>query len=160
MVTLPSFRHEFDIEMGSKRHRANVVSNITSMLQLGCIAGSLLAFKLCDKLGRVRTLRLLCILWLLGFIIVIVSPGNVGQVLAGRFIAGLGVGMTVIVGPTYLAEVAPKTVRGMLVNLFAGSVYLGSTIAYFSNWRASVNLSSESKYQWIAPETAHIAFAR
>ncbi|OJJ07809.1 hypothetical protein ASPVEDRAFT_107389, partial [Aspergillus versicolor CBS 583.65] len=159
MTSLQSFKDEFRLEEGSEGHQANVLSNITSMVQLGSIAGSLLAFLICDRLGRVRSLQVLCLLWLVGFIIVVVSHGNVPQILAGRFIAGLGIGMTVVVGPTYLAEVAPKSVRGMLTNIFAGSVYLGATIAFFSNWRASVNLPNTSRWQWVAPQFAHIGFA-
>jgi MFS family permease len=159
MVTLKSFKEEFGLENGSEHHQAQVESNITSMVQIGSIAGSLLAFFLCDKIGRVRSLQILCLLWLVGFIIVITSHGSVGQVLAGRFIAGLGIGMTVVVGPTYLAETAPRAIRGMLTNIFAGSVYLGVMIAYFSNWGASINMPDSSRYQWVAPQTCHIGFS-
>ncbi|KAJ5690511.1 Major facilitator superfamily domain general substrate transporter [Penicillium macrosclerotiorum] len=159
MVSLESFKTEFRLEEGSESHQASVLSNITSMVQLGSIVGAFLAFLLCDRLGRVRTLQSLCLLWLVGFIIVVVSHGNVNQVLAGRFIAGLGIGMTTVVGPMYIAEIAPKSVRGMLTNIFAGSVYLGATIAFFSNWRASVNLPNDSRWQWVAPQFAHIGFA-
>ncbi|CAI7604184.1 unnamed protein product [Penicillium pancosmium] len=159
MVSLQSFKDEFHLEDGSQNHQASILSNITSMVQLGSIVGALLAFLICDKLGRVQTLRILSFLWLVGFIIVVASQGSLGQVLAGRFIAGLGIGMTTVVGPMYIAEIAPKSVRGMLTNIFAGSVYLGATIAFFSNWRASVNLSDESGWQWRAPQFAHIGFA-
>ncbi|KAL4903587.1 hypothetical protein BDW74DRAFT_179583 [Aspergillus multicolor] len=159
MTSLQSFKDEFHLDEGSESHQANVLSNITSMVQLGSIAGSLLAFLLCDRLGRVRSLQILSLLWLVGFIIVVTSHGNIPQILGGRFIAGLGIGMTVVVGPTYIAEIAPRSVRGMLTNLFAGSVYLGATIAFFSNWRASVNLSDSSRWQWVAPQFAHIGFA-
>ncbi|KAJ5273694.1 Major facilitator superfamily domain general substrate transporter [Penicillium angulare] len=159
MVSLQSFKDEFHLNAGSATHQASVLSNITSMVQLGSIVGAFLAFFLCDRLGRIRTLQTLCLLWLVGFIIVVVSHGNVPQILAGRFIAGLGIGMTTVVGPMYIAEVAPRSVRGMLTNIFAGSVYLGATIAFFSNWRASVNLSNNSRWQWVAPQFAHIGFA-
>lgn len=33
------------------------------------------------------------------------SGGNLGAIYAGRFVAGLGVGQTVVVGPVYLAEI-------------------------------------------------------
>lgn len=67
--------------------------------------------------------------------------------------------MTTVVGPTYLAETAPRAVRGMLTNIFAGSVYMGVMIAYFSNWGASINIPASSRMQWVAPQTAHIGFA-
>lgn len=159
MVSLKSFKDEFGLDKGSSHEQAQLESNITSMVQLGSIVGSLLAFFLCDRFGRVRSLQVLCLLWLVGFVIVVVSHGNTGQVLAGRFIAGLGIGMTVVVGPTYLAETAPRAVRGMITNIFAGSVYLGVMIAYFSNYGASINIPDTSRTQWVAPQMAHIGFA-
>lgn len=159
MVGMKSFKHEFPMDQGNKDEQANRESNITSMVQLGSIAGALLAFVLCDKIGRVRSLQALCVLWLTGFIIVVTSYGNIGQILAGRFIAGTGIGMTTVVGPTFLVEVAPKAIRGMLTNIFAGSVYLGVMVAYFSNWGAAINLPGTSRMQWVAPQTAHLGFS-
>ncbi|KAK8092554.1 Major facilitator superfamily domain- general substrate transporter [Apiospora kogelbergensis] len=159
MVSLKSFSSEFGMKVGTADEQENRKSNITSMVQLGSIVGSLLAFVLCDRIGRIRSLQALCILWLVGFVIVITSYGNVGQIIAGRFIAGLGIGMTVVVGPTYIGETAPRAVRGMLTNIFAGSVYLGVMIAYFSNWGASLHIANSSRMQWVAPQTAHIGFA-
>lgn len=92
MVTLKSFVNEFHLKEGSAEHQAQVTSNITSMVQLGSIVGALLAFLLCDNIGRIRSLQTLCGLWLLGFIIVITSQGSIPQILGGRFIAGLGIG--------------------------------------------------------------------
>jgi MFS family permease len=159
MVSLKSFKSEFPLAVGTKEEQANRVSNITSMVQLGSVAGALLAFVLCDKIGRVRSLQALTCLWALGFIIVVTSFGNIGQILAGRFIAGTGIGMTTVVGPTYLVEVAPKAIRGMLTNIFAGAVYLGVMIAYFSNWGSSINISNSSRAQWVIPQSVHLMFA-
>lgn len=159
MLSLQSFKDEFPLEVGSKSEVANRESNITSMVQLGSIGGALLAFLLCDRIGRVRTLQVLTLIWTIGFVIVITSFGNIGQILAGRLIAGIGVGMTTVVGPTYLAEVAPKEIRGMLTNIFAGAVYFGVTIAYFANWGCSENISNSSRSQWVVPQSVHIMFA-
>ncbi|OJJ80606.1 uncharacterized protein ASPGLDRAFT_1502171 [Aspergillus glaucus CBS 516.65] len=151
-VDLASFKTDFRLlpnrEVGSDMEIANRKSSITSMVQLGSIGGALLAFLLCDRIGRVRSLQALTLLWGIGFLIVITSFGNIGQILAGRFLAGLGVGMTTVVGPTYLAEVAPKAIRGMLTNIFAGAVYFGVMIAYFANWGCSENISDSSRSQW------------
>lgn len=159
MIGLESFKDEFPLEVGSDSEVANRESNITSMVQLGSIGGALLAFVLCDRIGRVRSLQVLTCLWALGFVIVVTSFGNIGQILAGRFIGGLGIGMTVVVGPTYLVEVAPKAIRGMLTNIFAGSVYLGVMIAYFANWGCSMNISDGSRAQWVVPQSVHIIAA-
>lgn len=159
MLSLKSFKDEFPLEVGSEAEIVNRESNITSMVQLGSIGGALLAFLLCDRIGRVRSLQALTLLWGIGFVIVITSFGNIGQILAGRFLAGLGVGMTTVVGPTYLAEVAPKAIRGMLTNIFAGSVYFGVMLAYFANWGCSENISDSTRSQWVIPQSIHIMFA-
>jgi MFS family permease len=159
MLSLESFKSEFPLDMGSDTEIANRESNITSMVQLGSIGGALLAFVLCDRIGRVRTLQALTLIWAVGFVIVITSVGNIGQILAGRLIAGIGVGMTTVVGPTYLAEVAPKEIRGMLTNIFAGAVYFGVMVAYFANWGCSENISDSSCSQWVVPQSIHIMFA-
>lgn len=41
----------------------------------------------------------------MGIAIFMGNGGNLGAVYAGRFIAGLGVGQTVVVAPVYLAEI-------------------------------------------------------
>ncbi|GAA91948.1 quinate permease [Aspergillus luchuensis IFO 4308] len=51
-----------------------------------------------------------------------------GQLIAGRFIMGMGVGQAGVVGPIYLAEVAPTASRGLLVGLYASSEYVGVLI--------------------------------
>lgn len=93
--------------------------------------GSLLAFILADKIGRLRTVQVSCLVWILGTAIWITSNGSVGQTLGGRFIAGLGVGAFPVVCPTFLAEVAPRTVRGLAVSIFSSSVYLGIVIGKY-----------------------------
>ena len=76
------------------------------------------------------------------------NNGNLKAVYAGRFVAGLGVGQTVVVGPIYLAEVAPASIRGICTCVFTGFVYLGILIAYFANYGASLHLSG-TKAQWV-----------
>lgn len=63
------------------------------------------AFLVCDRIGRIWATRQLCILWIIGIAIFMGNGGSLGAVYAGRFIAGLGVGQTVVVGPVYLAEI-------------------------------------------------------
>lgn len=67
------------------------------MFQLGNIPGSLLAFFVADYLGRLRSIQIACLLWILGSAIWITSDGSLGQTLAGRFIAGIGVGFFPVV---------------------------------------------------------------
>lgn len=122
------------------------------------VRGTILAFFVHDHIGRVKSLQLLCVLWISGFVICITSFGNYGQLLAGRFIGGMGIGQTAVVGPTYLAEVAPQSIRGAMTSVFAASVYLGTTIAYFANYGAALHISNSDRNQWVAPQSILIIF--
>lgn len=77
------------------------------------------------------------------------NGGNLGAVYAGRFIAGLGVGQTVVVAPVYLAEIAPASIRGLCTCVFTGFVYLGIVLAYFANYGASVNIGESAHARWV-----------
>jgi MFS family permease len=137
----------------SKHDRAELLSNITSMVQLGSILGALVAFFITDKIGRLWATRQLCLIWVVGISIFLASSatGSVGMIYAGRFIAGIGIGQTTVVAPTYLAETAPRAIRGLCVCAFAGAVYLGIMLAYFASWGSSLHISSKTDAQWLVP---------
>jgi MFS family permease len=82
------------------------------------------AFVVCDRIGRVWATRQLCCLWILGIAIFIGNNGSMAAVYAGRFIAGLGIGQTCVVGPIYLSEISPAPIRGLCTCMFTGAVYL------------------------------------
>lgn len=87
------------------------------------------------------------------------NNGNIGLVYAGRFIAGFGIGQTPVVGPVYLAEIAPASVRGLCTCVFTGNVYLGINLAYWSNYGAEKGLGSDVAARWMIPTSLHIMFA-
>lgn len=136
----------------SATEQANRLSNITSMVQLGSIGGALFAFYITDKIGRLWATRQLCVVWLVGVAIYLsaASNGSLGMVYAGRFIAGLGIGQTTVVAPSYLAEISPKFTRGFCVCMFSGSVYLGIMLGYFSIWGCQLHVSDDSQMQWVS----------
>jgi len=67
------------------------------------------------------------------------NNGSLVAVYAGRFIVGLGVGQSVVVGPVYLAEVAPAPIRGLYTCVFAGFNYIGILIVYFTNYGCAIH---------------------
>jgi MFS family permease len=106
------------------------------------------AFVVCDRIGRVWATRQLCVLWLLGIGIFMGNNGSMAAVYAGRFIAGIGIGETVVVGPVYLSEVSPAPIRGLCTCMFTGAVYLGILMAYFANWGAEMHLG-DTYNRWV-----------
>lgn len=98
-------------------------------------------------------------IWIVGVIVYITANGNYGQVLAGRFVMGLGIGQTTVVAPAYLAEVAPRSIRGLCICIFSGSVYLGIMLGYFANWGTSLHISNAKSAQWVDATIMHLIFA-
>jgi MFS family permease len=78
------------------------------------------------------------------------ARGNLGAIFAGRFVMGLAVGQTPVVGPLYIAEIAPASIRGLCTCIFTGFVYLGIVLAYFANYGAQVNLGDTSQVRWVS----------
>lgn len=138
---------------------ASVKGNVSAMVQIGSVGGALLAFLLADRIGRLWATRQLCILWILGIVIFLTNNGRLGQVYAGRFIAGLGIGQTTVIAPVYLSEISPKSIRGLCCCSFAGSVYLGILLAYFATYGSSLHLNQHKPNSWVIPTCLHIMFA-
>ena len=138
---------------------ANVKGNVSAMVQIGSVAGAALAFVLADRIGRLWATRQLCCLWILGIVIFMTNGGRLGQVYAGRFIAGLGIGQTTVIAPVYISEIAPKGVRGLCTLVFSGSVYIGIMLAYFASWGSSLHINKATSNSWLVPTSIHIMFA-
>lgn len=160
----PSFQRLFGLDDNSplsESQKADRLGNITSMVQLGSILGALIAFIITDKIGRLWATRELCMVWIVGIAIFLssASTGSLGQLYAGRFIAGVGIGQTTVVAPTYLAEIAPRFVRGLCVCMFSGSVYLGIMLGYFASYGSAIHISPSTELQWVIPNLLHIYFA-
>lgn len=161
-VTQKSFISEFKLSTSKTQtatQLANRIGNITAMVQIGSVGGALVAFIFADKIGRLWATRQLCFIWIVGVIIFITANGHYGQILAGRFVMGLGIGQTTVVAPAYLTEVAPRSIRGLCVCIFSGSVYLGIMLGYFASWGTSLHVSNKSSLQWADPTIMHIIFA-
>ncbi|KAM0278159.1 hypothetical protein ACHAQH_005357 [Verticillium albo-atrum] len=139
--------------------QTNIKANVSAMVQIGSVGGALIAFLICDKIGRIWATRQLCVVWAIGITIFMCNNGHLGAVYAGRFIAGLGVGQTPVVGPVYLAEIAPASVRGLCTCMFTGFVYLGIVLAYFANYGCQLHLGDNTHNRWLVPTSLHIMFA-
>ena len=104
-----------------------------SIALVGTVVGALIAGYPTDSWGRKPTLFLIAILYL-------VSALGTGLVsdwylfLFFRFAGGVGVGISSVVAPLYISEIAPPSHRGRLVALFQFNVVFGILIAYLSNY--------------------------
>ncbi|KAM6537971.1 hypothetical protein FALCPG4_003865 [Fusarium falciforme] len=154
----PDFKETINYDSYSTVEQANIKANVSAMVQIGSVGGALIAFVICDRIGRIWATRFLCTIWALGIVIFMVGGvnGNLGAIYAGRFICGLGVGQTPVVGPVYIAEIAPAAVRGLCSCMFTGAVYIGIVLAYFTNYGCAIHLDEHTHNRWLVPTSLHI----
>ncbi|MGC9971120.1 MAG: sugar porter family MFS transporter [Bryobacteraceae bacterium] len=99
----------------------------------GTILGAMLAGIPGDRYGRRDSLRGLAVLYFLSAV-GCAFAWNWYALLFFRFLGGLGIGGSSVLGPMYIAEVAPAKWRGRLVGFFQFNVVLGILVAYLSNY--------------------------
>ncbi|CAO3592943.1 unnamed protein product [Absidia cylindrospora] len=112
IVSQAAFVDYFGIN-GDAAYVANMKGNIVSLLQAGCCIGSLLSNLLADPIGRKKAIMAYSVVFVLGGLLQTLAT-NLDTMMAGRFIAGLGIGGTSAMVPMYIAEIAPKKLRGRL----------------------------------------------
>ena len=98
----------------------------------GTVVGSLLGGWPADRFGRKATLLWIGVLYLLGAVGSALAP-NVEIFIAARVIGGLGIGVSTVVAPMYISEIAPARQRGRLAGMFQFNIVFGILIAFVSN---------------------------
>ncbi len=99
----------------------------------GTVLGALFGNWPCDRYGRKLTLILVGVLYLVSALgSALATDPYIFSVL--RFVGGLGVGISSIVAPAYISEIAPAQSRGRLVVLYQFQIVFGILIAFVSNY--------------------------
>jgi sugar porter (SP) family MFS transporter len=114
---------------------------------LGTVFGALLAGFPGERYGRRDSLRIMGILYLVSAL-GCAWAWNWDSLVAFRFIGGLGIGGSSVLGPMYIAEIAPAKWRGRLVGLFQFNVVFGILLAYFSNYVISLMRFGAAEWRW------------
>ena len=104
-----------------------------SISLIGTIIGALAAGRISERYGRKPVLVVIAILYLLSAIGCAVSP-YWSFFLLFRLLGGLAVGISSVVGPVYISEIAPSKDRGKLTGLFQIMIVSGIFIAYLTNF--------------------------
>src|SRR5947209_10689106 len=86
-----------------------------------------------DVYGRRDSLRILAVLYFVSAIGCAFS-WNWSLLVIVRVIGGLAIGGSSVLGPMYIAEIAPAKWRGRLVGVFQFNIVFGILAAYFSNY--------------------------
>ena len=99
----------------------------------GCLAGALLADYFSTRFGRKWSMTVAAVFFLVCSMGTAL-PGNFATFIVYRIIGGIGVGISSMVVPMYIAEIAPAEKRGALVAYNQLAIVIGIVIVYFINY--------------------------
>jgi sugar porter (SP) family MFS transporter len=111
------------------------------------VIGSALAGDPADRYGRKVSLQILAVLYVLT---------SIGCALAAswemflffRALGGLAIGGSSVIGPMYIAEIAPAAKRGRLVGMFQFNIVAGILLAYLSNYLIGTMGFGGAEWRW------------
>jgi sugar porter (SP) family MFS transporter len=112
----------------------------------GTVVGSVIGGWPSDRLGRRPTLLVIGIFYFVSAVWSALA-GDVYAFIVARFIGGLGIGISTVVAPLYIAEIAPAEQRGRLAGMFQFNIVFGILIAFLSN--ALLAGIGENAWRWM-----------
>jgi len=113
----------------------------------GTVLGSLFAGTLGDHYGRRNSLLGLAMLYFVSAL-GCAFAWDWYSVVFFRFVGGLAIGGSSVLGPMYIAEIAPARWRGRLVGLFQINIVCGILLAYLSNYLIGLAGFGEMEWRW------------
>lgn len=121
LLTAPDFESTFNLD-------STLQGVVTSLFELGCFFGSLVTAVAGGHLGR-RTLAHLGTLSITVGALLQASSFSVGQLMVGRIVAGIGLGLISSNIAIWQSETAPANVRGTLVACSLSFLIVGQLLA-------------------------------
>jgi len=113
---------------------------------IGTVFGALAAGWPSEKFGRKKVLIAIAIIYGFSALGCALAPNWITLVIA-RFMGGLGIGASSVIGPMYIAEISPANLRGRLVALFQLNVVTGILLAFISNYLLAD--SGDQSWRWM-----------
>src|SRR5258707_2902685 len=118
-----------------------------SVALIGTVIGAMSAGIPGQKYGASATLRVLAVFYVLSAL-GCAFAWNWDILLLARFLGGLGIGGSSVLGPVYIAELAPARIRGWLVRMFQLNIVLGILLAYLSTFLLARQGLGATEWRW------------
>ncbi|KAH8645927.1 MFS quinate transporter [Tricladium varicosporioides] len=150
LVVQKRWMETFNVHHQSTAEYANTKGWVVSIATAGAVFGCLGCTYFNDRLGRRWALRGATAIYIAGILGQGLCNGNLSGLYASRFVAGIGIGVTTIVPPTYISEIAPKSIRGLLTLQYAACQQLGVVFGFFINYGVTKHYAGTNK-QWMLP---------
>ena len=101
---------------------------VISVTILGAWIFSLFAGYTTNRFGRKRIINVASLIFTVGGVVMAISESKY-VLLIGRLTVGAAIGFASMVIPVYIAEVAPREIRGKLVSIFQMFITFGQFVA-------------------------------
>jgi SP family arabinose:H+ symporter-like MFS transporter len=122
-ATGPSLRQQF--------HLSPLLFGLTVAASLwGTVCGSIAAGRIADRIGRPRLVGICAALYLTAALTLSLAMSSWLLLLCLRFLCGAAIGGFTVGCPLYLAEIAPRPLRGLFVGSFQLQVGIGVVLAF------------------------------
>jgi sugar porter (SP) family MFS transporter len=129
-------------------HLTHFLLGVTvSSALVGTVVGALTAAIPGQKYGRRDSLRVMAIFYVISAL-GCAFAWNWPALIFFRFIGGLGIGGSSVLGPMYIAEIAPTKWRGRLVGSFQVNIVVGILLAYLSNFLIARLQLGATEWRW------------
>ena len=113
----------------------------------GTVLGAMTSGAIGQRIGGREALRIMAILYTVSALGCALA-WNWPALMVFRFIGGLGIGGSSVLGPVYIAELAPAKWRGRLVGMFQINIVIGILLAYLSNYLISLLHLGALQWRW------------
>jgi MFS transporter, SP family, arabinose:H+ symporter len=130
-------------------HLTALTQGVTVFIALfGTVIGAMSAGVIGQRFGSRETLRILAVLYLVSAL-GCAFAANWWVLVLARFVGGLGIGGSSVLGPVYIAEISPAEWRGRLVGMFQINIVAGILLAYLSNYFIATVISGPGDWRWM-----------
>ncbi|MDX6362701.1 MAG: hypothetical protein QOC85_1711 [Streptomyces sp.] len=121
-----AIRSRYDIGSGT-------LAQVIAVALIGCAIGAATAGRIADRIGRIRCMQIAAVLFTVSAV-GSALPFALYDLAFWRIIGGFAIGMASVIGPAYIAEVAPPAYRGRLGSFQQAAIVVGIAISQLVNW--------------------------
>ncbi|WP_405869111.1 MULTISPECIES: sugar porter family MFS transporter [unclassified Streptomyces] len=109
------------------------LAQVIAIALIGCAIGAATAGRIADRIGRIRCMQISAVLFTISAV-GSALPFALWDLSFWRIVGGFAIGMASVIGPAYIAEVAPPAYRGRLGSFQQAAIVIGIAISQLVNW--------------------------
>ncbi|MFF4751870.1 sugar porter family MFS transporter [Streptomyces sp. NPDC002514] len=109
------------------------LAQVIAIALIGCAVGAATAGRIADRIGRIRCMQIAAVLFTASAV-GSALPFALWDLALWRIVGGFAIGVASVVGPAYIAEIAPPAYRGRLGSFQQAAIVVGIAVSQLVNW--------------------------